>query len=178
MARLRREEEARAYERMVNNPAPHMDTFAERFPHASTRSFASVNQPMSKADLGDDDVTYADVNRQVLLIFNFLVSILGVAGTVWMAARWWSLPSRIFLTMGSSIIVGVAEVAVYSIFVWKMGDAKGRQEAVKEVKEVVDTWVLGRGDEDKESKEPVLLERKEDDNGIRKRTATSTLKDT
>ncbi|KFH48360.1 hypothetical protein ACRE_008500 [Hapsidospora chrysogenum ATCC 11550] len=177
MARLRREEEARSYERMLNpQHQPHSESFYERFPHASARAFAAVNQPISAADTGDDDgVTYNDVHRQVLLIINFLVSILGVAGTLWVAARWWSLPARLFLTMGGSAVVAVAEVAVYSIYVWKLGEAKQRSQAVKEIGEVVETWVAGEGEKG-EGEKVVLLESKEeeeDTDGVRRRTATT-----
>lgn len=178
MARLRRDEEARAYERMMNPDryaTPRTENFYDRFPHASARAYAAVNQPSRKEDMGDDDVTYNDVHRQLLLLFNFLVSILGVAGTLWVAARWWSLPARLFLTMGGSAVVAVAEVAVYSIYVWRMGDAKERQEAVKEIKEVVDTWIVGEDEKKVENeKETVLLESKDEDtDGVRKRIATT-----
>ena len=166
MARLRREEEERSYSRMVN--PPQVETFYQRYPHASARAFAMVNQPTSKEDFGDDDVTYNEIHRQLLLLFNFLVSIFGVAGTLWVAARWWSLPARLFLTMGGGLVVAIAEVAVYSIYVWKMGDAKGKQEAVKEVKEVVDTWVLG-DKEEKEGKEVLIESKEEGADGVRKR---------
>lgn len=173
MARLRRDEETRAYQRMVN--PPHVESFYDRFPHASARAFAAVNQPISAADTGDDDDqggTYEDIQRQVLLIFNFLVSILGVAGTLWVLARWWSLPARLFLSMGGGIAVGIAEVSVYSIYVWKMGDAKKRQKAVKEVKEVVGTWVDAKEQKGGDEK-TVLLEGKEEHaDGVRRRTAT------
>jgi uncharacterized membrane protein len=172
MARLRREEEARAYERMVN-PPPRVETFNERFPHASAAaSFAAVNRPSHAADMGDDDVTYNDIQRQMLLLINFLVSIVGVAATLWVAARWWSLPARLFLAMGGAVVVGIAEVAVYSVYVWRMGEAKQRQEAAKEVKEVLQTWVVGQANEEEE----VLLKEKDDlrgDESLRKRKPTS-----
>ncbi len=182
MARLRREEEARSYQRMVNPPPYYArEPFSQRFPHASQASFASINRPTSDTDLGDDDVTYNDVHRQVMLIFNFAVSILGVAGTLWAAARWWSLPARLFLTMGGAGVVAVAEVSVYSICVWKMSGAKKKQDAVREVKEVVETWVVGKdkvhdGDEAEEGGKAVLLKEKENDGleNVRKRLATGT----
>lgn len=168
MARLRREEEERAYERMVN-PPPRYETFNERFPHASAAaSFASVNRPTHASDMGDDDVTYNDIQRQVLLLINFLVSIAGVAGTLWVTARWWSLPARLLLTMAGAFVVAVAEVGVYSVYVWRMGEAKQRQAKVLEVKEVVKTWVVG---EDEETEAEVLLKEKdsEGDDSVRKR---------
>ena len=172
MARLRREEEARSYQRMVN--PPHVESFYERFPHASARAFAAVNQPAAGDDDDDGGVTYNDVQRQVLLIINFLVSILGVAGTVWALARWWSLPARLFLTMGSAVVVAVAEVAVYSIYMWKMDDGKKREDAVKEMKEVVETWIVGEDEKGEGDDKTVLLEREDGDGeGVRKRTATT-----
>jgi hypothetical protein len=145
MARLRKEEEQRAYERM-SNPPPPMETFSQRFPNSSTNmaaAFAAVNRPSREADIGDDDVTYNDIHRQLMLILNFLVSILGVAASLWILARWWSTPARLFLTMGGSILVGIAEVAVYSGYVWHLGEAKKKDKAFKEVKEVVQTWTVG-----------------------------------
>ncbi|KAI6780233.1 uncharacterized protein J7T54_003012 [Emericellopsis cladophorae] len=136
MARLRREAEAQQYKNMT---APQPESFSDRFPHA----YASVNAALPKDTGDDDEITYSDVHRQMLLLLNFLVSILGVAGTLWVAARWWSLPARLFLTLGGAIVVAIAEVAVYQIYVWKMGDAKGRQDGAKEVREVIGTWTSG-----------------------------------
>ncbi|KAK0721549.1 endoplasmic reticulum-based factor for assembly of V-ATPase-domain-containing protein [Apiosordaria backusii] len=143
MARLRREEEQRAYERMTN-PLPPTETFAQRFPSANmAKSFAAVNRPTDERDLGDDDVTYNDVHRQLMLILNFLVSILGVAATLWVLARWWSTPARLFLTMGGSLLVGIAEIAVYSGYIWHLGEAKKQEKKFKEVKQIIQTWAVG-----------------------------------
>ncbi|CAJ0555265.1 Ff.00g053300.m01.CDS01 [Fusarium sp. VM40] len=112
MARLRRDEEARSYERMIN-PVPQQETFKTRFPY-SAAGFAEANRPTSAADIGDEDIAMEEVHKQVTLIINFLVSIAGVAGTLWVTARWWSVSSRLFLTMGGSILVAIAEVVVYN----------------------------------------------------------------
>ncbi|KAF7562073.1 hypothetical protein G7046_g2062 [Stylonectria norvegica] len=157
MARLRRDEEARAYGRLVN-PELRQESFHDRFPSA-THAYAEVNRPSNAADIGDDEISFNEVHRQVTLIINFLVSIAGVAGTLWIAARWWSVSARLFLTLGGSILVAVAEVVVYSAYMWRMEDARGKQAAVKEVKEVVETWVVG--DENEEG-ETVLLREKGD----------------
>lgn len=152
MARLRQEEEQRAYERMTNPLSP-LDTFSQRFPSQSkmAQSFAEANRPVKKDDLGDDDVTYDEVHRQLMLILNFLVSIFGVAGTLWVLARWWSTPARLFLTLGGSILVGIAEVGLYSGYIWHLGDAKKKEKrkekTFKEVKQVVQTWVVGPDDD-------------------------------
>ncbi|RCI09327.1 hypothetical protein L249_1412 [Ophiocordyceps polyrhachis-furcata BCC 54312] len=136
MARLRHEEAARTYQRMVDAP---------RFQPTTTtaQNFAAVNRPSGAAEK-DDEVTYGEVQRQVMLIINFLVSILGVAGTLWAAARWWSLPARLLLTLSGAIVVAVAETAVYRAYVWRMGRARAKQKALPETKKVVNTWVVGK----------------------------------
>ncbi|CCC05354.1 hypothetical protein SMACR_08722 [Sordaria macrospora] len=172
MARLRRDEEERAYERMIN-PVQPMETFSQMFPSSTgmARSFAEANRPTRKEDMGDDDVTYDEVHRQLMLIFNFMVTILGVAATLWILARWWSTPARIFLTMGGSIIAGIAEVALYSGYVWHLGQAKKKDKTFKEVKEVVQTWVVG-SEEKEAADKPIAIEGKEstaEDTNLRRR---------
>ncbi|KAM3511861.1 hypothetical protein MY11210_004479 [Beauveria gryllotalpidicola] len=147
MAKLRRDEDARAYQRMINPPIP-LETFKDRFPN-SARSFAAANKPTSDADIGDDDVTYNEIHRQVMLLINFLVSIAGVAATLWILGRWWSLPARLLLTMGGSILVAIAEVAVYGGYVWRMGEAKRKEDTRPERKEIVQTWIIGKDEDDK-----------------------------
>lgn len=148
MARLRRDEEERKYQRMVstsNYQATAMPSFSQQFSTSSlAHSFAEVHRPSNKADEGDDDVTYNDVHRQVMLLINFLVTILGCAATLWILARWWNTPARLFLTMGGTLVVGIAEVGVYQAYIWHLSDAKRKEGKLKEVKEVVDTWVVGR----------------------------------
>lgn len=142
MAHLRREEEQRAYERMTKPPPP-IETFSQRFPTSNvTHAFAEANRPSRQTDFGDDDVTYNDVHRQVMLIVNFMATILGVAATLWVLARWWSTPARLFLTMGGGIAVGIAEIALYSGYIWHLGAEKRKDRAFKEVKQVVQTWVI------------------------------------
>jgi hypothetical protein len=143
MARLRHEEELRVYERMTKPPPP-METFAQRFPASSAAfAFSSNQNPTAETE---DDVTYADVDRQMALIFNVLISIVACAGGIWVIARWWSTPARLALAMGGSLLVGIAEVVVYSGYVRRVGEAKGKAKGLKEVKEVVNTWVVGGPD--------------------------------
>ena len=135
MARLRREEEARAYQRMINPP----DAY-------DMSSYAQVNRPVYAADTGDDGVTLSDVNRQVMLIFNFVVTMGGVAYALWMLARWWPTPSRLFLAMGGSIATGIVEYGLYSGYVWHLSEAARRDaKPPKEIREVVNTWTIGPG---------------------------------
>jgi hypothetical protein len=143
MARLRREEEARSYERMTRPPPP-METFAQRFPAASAaHAFPARFQDIKTSDPDDDETTYADVDRQMALVFNVLISIVCCAAAIWIAARWWSTPMRLALSMSGSLLVGVAEVVVYSGYIRRVSEAKGKEKGIKEVKEVLKTWVVG-----------------------------------
>ncbi|KAH7369556.1 endoplasmic reticulum-based factor for assembly of V-ATPase-domain-containing protein [Rhexocercosporidium sp. MPI-PUGE-AT-0058] len=171
MARLRREEEARNYERMTNPPPP-METFSQRFPAASAaRAFASSHQNINASDPDDDGLTYADVDRQMALIFNILISIVACAVAIWIAAKWWNTPARLALSMTGSALVGVAEVVVYSGYLRRVSEAKGKEKVVKEVKEIVNTWVVGAGNDTDDAPEEihVTIESKEDEMGPRAR---------
>lgn len=156
---------------MLKQP-PQMDSFSQQFPNASARAhmFAEVNRPMRESDNGDDEATYGDVQKQVMVILNFLLSVIGVGATIWVAARWWSLTSRIFLTMGGSIVVLIAEVVVYNGYVWKLTEAKTNRKEPKEIREVMQTWVVGKDDEGSE-KNAMLLDAvsQETEEGIRRR---------
>lgn len=170
MVRLRQQQEQQEYARMTS-PLPPMETFSQRFPNGSSmaQAFAAVNRPSREEDLGDDDVTYSDVHRQVMLILNFVASILGVAATLWILARWWSTPARLFLTLGGSIMVGVAEVALYSGYIWHLGQAKKQDRTLKEVREVVQTWALGA----EEKPATILVECGKQDAEVRRRRGES-----
>lgn len=137
MARLRREEEDRAYERMVNPPLP-TETFSQRFPNSSH----AVLFPAAQADIGDDDeVSYADINRQMTLIINILISIVACSVAIWLAARHWSTPARLGLSMGGSGMIGIAEVVVYAGYLRRIKEAREKGRKDVEVKEIIKTWV-------------------------------------
>lgn len=172
MARLRREEEARSYQRMTNPPPP-METFAQRFPGSSAaHAFSSTYQNINTSDPDDDGTTFADVDRQMALILNVLLSIVACAGAIWVAARWWSTPARLALSMSGSILVGVAEVVVYSGYIRRVGEAKGKEKRVKETKEIVKTWNVGAGQEAEPSENhdtSIYIKHKDDNNQIKAR---------
>jgi hypothetical protein len=116
-----------------------------------------------------------------MLILNFLVSIFGVAATLWVLARWWSTPARLFLTLGGSILVGIAEVGVYSGYIWHLGEAKKKEnkqeKTFKEIKEVVQTWVVGPDGDGVGSEKLVTIEPRtgpEDGNLRRRRVDENT----
>jgi len=138
MARLRREEEDRAYEQMINPRLP-AETFSQRFPRHKAHLF-----PTSQEDIGEEDeISYADINRQMALIINILVSIVACSVAIWLAARHWSTPSRLGLSMGGSGAVAVAEAVVYAGYIRRLKEARDQGKKEVEIKEVVKTWVIG-----------------------------------
>ena len=141
MARLRREEESRAYEHMINPPLP-LETFSQRFPNAPSNPFGRYQ--ITSAEEAEE-LTYADINRQVALIFNILISIVACSAAIWMAAHSWSIPSRLGLSMGGGGTVGIAEVVVYAGYLRRIKEAKTKEGKKVEIKQIVDTWVIGGG---------------------------------
>ena len=152
MARLRREEEAKAYERMVN-PLP-TETFSQRFPNSPGPNISPAATKLQIEE--EDEVTYADVNRQIALIANVLVSIVACSVAIWMASSHWSTPRRLGLSMSGSGLVGIAEVVVYAGYLRRVREAKDRGRRVPEMKEVIDTWVIDSKGKESKLRSPVL----------------------
>lgn len=168
MARLRREEENRAYERMTNPPLL-PETFSQRFPNSPHAALF----PSAQADVGEDDeVSYADINRQMTLIINILVSIVACSVAIWLAARHWSTPTRLGLSMGGSGMIGIAEVVVYAGYLRRVKEAREKGKKVVEVKEILKTFVIGGGDE-KGDDSIIVKAKKSKDGELRRRKATS-----
>ena len=140
MQKLREQEEQRQYERMINPPSQ-PETFGQRFPNAP-KAFAAGLDVGYNAQDEVDEVTYAEVNRQMVLIINVLISIICTSVAVWMAARRWSVPQRLGLSFSSSTVVAVAEVAIYMGYIRRIKDAKTKEKKSTERKEIVDTWVI------------------------------------
>jgi len=142
MQRLREQEENRQYERMLN-PPPVPETFGQRFPSSGYIFNPAISHGASAAD-EVDDVTYADVNRQMILIINVLISIICCSVFIWIAARRWSVPQRLGLSMSGSGIVAVAEVAIYMGYIRRIKDAKQKEVKKLETKEIMETWVIDK----------------------------------
>ncbi|KAI0878227.1 endoplasmic reticulum-based factor for assembly of V-ATPase-domain-containing protein [Hypoxylon argillaceum] len=154
MARLRRDEEERSYERMIRK-APPRESFAERFPLAPmAHSFAEVNKPSKESDMEVTDLEFGDVQKQMTLIINFLVSVFGCGAALWKAAQWWPVSARLFLSLGGALLVAITEVAVYSAYTWRMSEGEKKEAKMKEVQEVVKTWVVSEEDDKTHVKEP------------------------
>ena len=138
MARLRREEEARAYERMTS-PQSSVESFAQRFPKSP---YADLFPAATQAINDDDEITYADINRQLALILNILISIVACSVAIWVAASHWSTPKRLGLSMSGSGIVAVAEVVVYAGYLRRIKEAKEKGKKEVETKEIIKSWVI------------------------------------
>jgi hypothetical protein len=136
MARLRKEEEARSYERMLHPPS---ESFNLRFPTASQ---GHLFPPTQQETSDDDEVTYADINRQMALIANVLISIIACSIAIWKAAWHWEVPARLALAMTGSITVAVAEVAIYAGYLGRIDDAKKVEKKKVEKKVIAESWVI------------------------------------
>lgn len=90
----------------------------------------------------EDEVTYADVNRQILLIINVLISIVACSVFIWVAARHWSTPKRLGLSMTGSGVVAIAEVVIYGGYVRRVKEAKQREKKKPEIKMILESWVV------------------------------------
>ncbi|KAF1848247.1 uncharacterized protein K460DRAFT_279007 [Cucurbitaria berberidis CBS 394.84] len=140
MARLRAQEESRTYERMLH-PPPTRESFSQRFPRAPEPYSIGASAPVD-----EDEVSYEEVHRQIILIINVLVSIVAVAVFIWVAARHWSVGKRLGLSMGGSVAIAIAEVAVYGGYVRKVKEAKRLEKKKPEIKEIVKSWVIEKDD--------------------------------
>lgn len=169
MARLRFEAESRAYDQLTQQPitpthlAPYLGSFESFYPNATTAAAPSAGNAFratatyaAKSD-EDDEMTFADINKQIAVIFNVLVSIFACGAAIWIMARWWSVGARLAVSLGGAGLVGVAEVVVYWGYIRKVDEAKRKEKAKKEIKEVVGTWTVG-GDK----MEPVSVQKDQD----------------
>lgn len=136
MARLRKEEENRFYEKMLHSTS---EPFNSRFPTASQ---GHLFPPTKQESDEDDEVTYADINRQMALIANVLISIIACSIAIWKAAWHWPVPSRLALAMAGSITVAVAEVAIYAGYLGRIADAKKVERKKVEKKTIASSWVI------------------------------------
>jgi len=153
MARLRKEEEARSYEKMLH---PVSESFASRFPTASQ---GHLFPPTQHEIFEDDEVTYADINRQMALIANVLISIIACSVAIWKAAWHWEVPARLALAMAGSITVAVAEVAIYAGYLGRIQDAKKVEKRKVEKKVIAKSWVIeGRREGDVKPAKKIVTE--------------------
>ncbi|KAF2724334.1 DNA repair helicase [Polychaeton citri CBS 116435] len=142
MKRLREQEEQKQYERMIN-PAPALENFNQPFAN-SKFAFNPATSHGKFSPEEADEVTFADVNRQLTLIINILLSIICCSVAIWIAARRWTVPQRLGLSMSGSGLVAVAEVAIYLGYIRRIKDSKTKEVKRSEKKEIIDSWVIDK----------------------------------
>ena len=138
MARLRKEEEARAYQRMLDPSTSKTSSLRSPSSH-HTNILAESNKAAANEE---DDITYSEVDRQIALIVNILVSIIACGVAIWVVARSWSVPARLAVSMIGSLVVGIAEVVIYTGYLRRLGEAKQKEKAKKEVISIADSWII------------------------------------
>jgi hypothetical protein len=86
----------------------------------------------------DEEAEQTEDNIPVSLPFNILVSVLCCGGAVFYMTRYWNNAGlRVLLSLGVAVLVGVAEVVVYSGYLRKVNESKRAERAKLERKEVV-----------------------------------------
>lgn len=172
MARLRDEEDARAYERMTR-PSPGAAKFAQ-----ASSQFSPAGPLGSDAELlmhEDDETTYADVNRQMTLIINVLLSIVTCSIAIWLVARQWSVPLRLCLSMAGSGLVGIAEVVIYTGYLRRIKAAKNEERKRPEVRKIVHSWISELGKSDIVDCDSAPFRDRDSVDGVRHRTHKSRM---
>lgn len=115
MARLRVEQEQRDYKAMVARQA-----YEER------RALLGQDPDEEK-----DDVTPS-------LVLNMLLSVVMCAGAAFYLTKWWPNDGvRVLVSLATGIVVGIAEVTVYSGYLRKVDESRKKERKKKEKKEVI-----------------------------------------
>ncbi|KAJ9659487.1 hypothetical protein H2198_003062 [Neophaeococcomyces mojaviensis] len=123
MARLREEEERKNYRRMLQQQEE-MSLQAQS---------AEAGQPEEKDDISPS------------LVLNILLSVVMCAGVAFYLTRWWGNDGvRVLVSLGTGIVVGVAEVVVYNAYLRKVEESR-RIERNKREKKVVVAEYTGEG---------------------------------
>lgn len=145
MAALRRNEETRKYQQMLQF-TPEKDTNTRQSPEYSGLYMGSSPKNNSQNMENEDEITFADLSRQVALIINVFVSVIACSFAIWVVSRWWDTPTRLFLSISAGVLVSIAEVIVYGGYLRRLTEAKEREKRIIEKKEILDTWIL-QGDD-------------------------------
>lgn len=126
MNRLRMEEKANEFDRLVNK----------------TSEFQTLYDHLSKALLTPLQ-EHKQVKSQITTIFNIFISVASVTYAIW----YWSNSSmrlndayRVLLCLFFGLIVLIAEVFVYMSYLNKVEEAKIKERSKKEIKKVVKSF--------------------------------------
>ena len=126
-----------------------------------------TQSPNTESATSEDEMTYSDVNRQMTLIINVLVSIVTCSVAIWLVSRHLSTPIRLALSMSGSLVVAIAEVTIYSGYIRRLQEAKTQEKTKREMKVITETWVI----EKSERREPVPVSKahEKEQSGVRSR---------
>lgn len=122
---------------MIASTIPSSNPFKQTPASQAGPAFYSPNAPLDDPD----EITFSDVNRQLTLIINVLVSIIACGIGIWLVAWHWAAPARLALSMGGGGVVGVAEVVIYAGYLRRLQTAKDKERSKKERKTITATWV-------------------------------------
>ncbi|KAJ9611230.1 hypothetical protein H2200_004413 [Cladophialophora chaetospira] len=117
-------------------PSPEYVALMERLRREQEqREYRSLVSKRESADLASDD-DQDDISPS--LVLNILLSIVLCAMAVFQLTRWWSNDGvRVLLSLGTGIVVGVAEVVVYMAYLRKVGTSKQKERSRVEKKVVI-----------------------------------------
>jgi len=118
MARLRKDQEKRGYAALVSKQA--------------------AEQADVDADGGNDDISPS-------LVLNILLSVAMCAAAMLYLTRWWHNDGvRVLVSLGTGLVVGVAEVTVYAAYLRNVRVSREKERAKREKKQFIAEF---RGDE-------------------------------
>ncbi|ODQ66708.1 hypothetical protein NADFUDRAFT_50619 [Nadsonia fulvescens var. elongata DSM 6958] len=90
-----------------------------------------------------------ELKHQISTILNVIISVLSVSWALWYwsgsSASNWSLASRTLLSLFGGLVVLIADVAMYSNYLAKIGTAKKNERSKKEITSVISTMQFGTG---------------------------------
>ena len=116
MAKLREAEDHKTYQRMIQQ---HEEISAQA-------QGVEAGQPEEKDDISPS------------LVLNILLSIVMCAGVAFHLTRWWpNAGVRVLVSLGAAVVVGVAEVVVYSAYLRKVDESRRRERGMREKKVVI-----------------------------------------
>lgn len=140
MKHLREEQEEREYRKMVASPS-----FPSRFTSSTSMLFPDSTSAISSSPYfdADDSVSYKDINAQLALILNVLLSIIGCSVAIWLASYAWGTAARLTMSMAGAAVVALAEVGVYFGYLKKVDDARFKERKTVEKKQVIRRHSLG-----------------------------------
>ena len=103
------------------------------------REYASL---VSKREITNLDVSDETDDISPSLVLNILLSIVLCAVAVFQLTRWWSNDGiRVLLSLGTGLVVGIAEVGVYTAYLRKVGMSKDKERKKKERKVVIGEYI-------------------------------------